>query len=715
MAPLIGFDLIAEGARSKKDRGDEDAPAQVPMRPEKMARNPSTDQKRVRRQMARQATAESGTTDSGIPWKVDTGADEKGSFEVEVVVKGEAQPLVVGVFDTQAKADEFLAEVKGHPQVERAGIATFGAKTASTEFVVGEKYRATQPITIWHEESSWGGSRPTHSLLPEGAVVIYRGVAGGLYRRGEHEFGREDIVGTVTPLEALEPLATSKWPYTSSKESTQMDTSIEREAQLLAAMAKANLDEQRQLAADLSDLRMARHASLTEERETDIANAFIRDTLTPVATHVIHTASTDWLDEVADYGTDAPETMTNEVTSEATLWFQRVHTAVKADREEFAEQALGMARRTASKFGPFADAARAAFLERIAFLHKQAEDATDGWGETPGQQKDDTDPWTEKKTTGDSQDLSELPGVASALDDEFAFVAADADRSSYPAHEQAGYGESGLPVEPTGEDTEKTFDEVINGDLEETGPYEVPSTRAPNISSNSSLRVTAARSLATIADEIAMDWKNVYFGAVPYLQAMADLDTINDRYYAEDARMIVNYFLSNATSWRGDKAREIKAELKAMLKTPRTGAAHVADNGNADSGLKDVEVGDEDDRPMWPWEMPEADGGIQNKDTDGKDAADVDGTPTPGKDGYPQPKKSAREVVAWGTQASEGQTCGTCGAPIEKDPSGEDPSTWHHNDGSKHDHEATPGGGDSKESKLAAFRAQVQASLGGAR
>ena len=29
--------------------------------------------------------------------------------------------------------------------------------------------------------------------------------------------------------------------------------------------------------------------------------------------------------------------------------------------------------------------------------------------------------------------------------------------------------------------------------------------------------------------------------------------------------MIVRYFLSNATTWRGEDARRIKAELKALL------------------------------------------------------------------------------------------------------------------------------------------------------
>lgn len=74
------------------------------------------------------------------------------------------------------------------------------------------------------------------------------------------------------------------------------------------------------------------------------------------------------------------------------------------------------------------------------------------------------------------------------------------------------------------------------------------------------------RSLSVIAAEIRRDWKNVYFGAVPYLDAMRTLDSVNDRYIAEDGRSIVLYFLSNATTWRGETARRIKAELKALLK-----------------------------------------------------------------------------------------------------------------------------------------------------
>ena len=75
---------------------------------------------------------------------------------------------------------------------------------------------------------------------------------------------------------------------------------------------------------------------------------------------------------------------------------------------------------------------------------------------------------------------------------------------------------------------------------------------------------TAARSLSEIASEIRADWKNVYFGAVPYLDAMESLDSMSDRYYEDDADSIVTYFLSNATTWRGETAKRIKDELKSM-------------------------------------------------------------------------------------------------------------------------------------------------------
>jgi hypothetical protein len=75
-----------------------------------------------------------------------------------------------------------------------------------------------------------------------------------------------------------------------------------------------------------------------------------------------------------------------------------------------------------------------------------------------------------------------------------------------------------------------------------------------------------SRPLYVIAREIKATWPKVYFGAVPYLDAMGSLDSINDTYGYDDAKSVVLYFLSNATTWRGDDARRIKAELKSLAK-----------------------------------------------------------------------------------------------------------------------------------------------------
>jgi hypothetical protein len=72
------------------------------------------------------------------------------------------------------------------------------------------------------------------------------------------------------------------------------------------------------------------------------------------------------------------------------------------------------------------------------------------------------------------------------------------------------------------------------------------------------------RSLNTIAREIKREWTKPYFGAVPYLDAMLSLNGVNDQYGFDSGKSIVLYFLANAGSWRGDKAKQIKNELKLM-------------------------------------------------------------------------------------------------------------------------------------------------------
>ena len=74
------------------------------------------------------------------------------------------------------------------------------------------------------------------------------------------------------------------------------------------------------------------------------------------------------------------------------------------------------------------------------------------------------------------------------------------------------------------------------------------------------------RQVKTIANEILKNWKKPYYGAMPYLEAMQNLHTINDMYMYDDGKSIVRYFLANASTFKGDDAKRLKLELKSMLK-----------------------------------------------------------------------------------------------------------------------------------------------------
>jgi hypothetical protein len=75
-----------------------------------------------------------------------------------------------------------------------------------------------------------------------------------------------------------------------------------------------------------------------------------------------------------------------------------------------------------------------------------------------------------------------------------------------------------------------------------------------------------ARPLYEIAKEIKKDWVKPNYTAKPYLDAMKELNSINDKYGWDNGKTIVLYFLSNASSWKGETAKRIKAELKQISK-----------------------------------------------------------------------------------------------------------------------------------------------------
>jgi hypothetical protein len=75
-----------------------------------------------------------------------------------------------------------------------------------------------------------------------------------------------------------------------------------------------------------------------------------------------------------------------------------------------------------------------------------------------------------------------------------------------------------------------------------------------------------SRKIHEIAKDIRENWNPVNYAAKPYLNAMFSLESVKDSFGYDSARSVILYFLSNASSFKGEDARRLKAELKALLK-----------------------------------------------------------------------------------------------------------------------------------------------------
>ena len=77
-------------------------------------------------------------------------------------------------------------------------------------------------------------------------------------------------------------------------------------------------------------------------------------------------------------------------------------------------------------------------------------------------------------------------------------------------------------------------------------------------------------SVSDLAYEIEKEWRGqkggVNFAAKPYLDAMKTMSDFKQNYGYDSGASIGHYFLSNASRFRGPKAKAIKAELKRRLK-----------------------------------------------------------------------------------------------------------------------------------------------------
>lgn len=64
---------------------------------------------------------------------------------------------------------------------------------------------------------------------------------------------------------------------------------------------------------------------------------------------------------------------------------------------------------------------------------------------------------------------------------------------------------------------------------------------------------------------ITRDWKNVNFGAKPYLDTFNQIDETG-HYGMDGWKEMVLYFLCNASSWKGETAKAVKKELNRRVK-----------------------------------------------------------------------------------------------------------------------------------------------------
>ena len=78
-------------------------------------------------------------------------------------------------------------------------------------------------------------------------------------------------------------------------------------------------------------------------------------------------------------------------------------------------------------------------------------------------------------------------------------------------------------------------------------------------------KIPNTRSISAIARDIRADWgSKVNYAAKPYLQAMLTLHENCPSYGADSGESIVRYFLCNASTYRGEKAKALKKELKTL-------------------------------------------------------------------------------------------------------------------------------------------------------
>jgi hypothetical protein len=135
-------------------------------------------------------------------------------------------------------------------------------------------------------------------------------------------------------------------------------------AQLLRKAAQADsLAEQQRLVGEAEQVSQAIRAEAQAARDVDLATTIIGDRFAPVPVFSHVTASSDWLDSI-DTAPDRDK-MAQQITAEATLWYEAVSPEVKAEPEEFGQHLAGRAAVIAGPFGQHSEDAYTSFVETV--------------------------------------------------------------------------------------------------------------------------------------------------------------------------------------------------------------------------------------------------------------------------------------------------------------------------------------------------------------
>lgn len=156
-----------------------------------------------------------------------------------------------------------------------------------------------------------------------------------------------------------------------AEEGHRMPDSRDVQQLLVAASRATTFEEQQRLVGEAEQLRSGLYATASAQNDVDFANAVVAERLTPVAVHEHHTAATDWIATVAGSQFDSPEPVEQEMAARASAWYQGLHVAVRADADEFQQQAVGLSRRLAGQYGEWAGNADEAFMDQARALRER--------------------------------------------------------------------------------------------------------------------------------------------------------------------------------------------------------------------------------------------------------------------------------------------------------------------------------------------------------